>query len=289
MGLVVAPVVLAFGIALAVLATGSRFRPLAALLAAVAGIAAPLVVPPAHTFVRFVFAALALVLLMRIVDLGVDRRRWPVGLRTRMFTGLVDVREATPIPRRADPFALVVVALYLGLAWLGWSVAHATDHLLVRWAGGVLVIYGLADVACATVVPLYALFGWRIPRQHHAPILASSVGAFWSKHYNLNVSAWLARHVHRPLARRGRATLGLATAFVASAAAHAWVAWVPLDVPMALTMAAFFTVQAVPVIVERSWAGFARLPLPARRAWTIAWLLVPSPLFVEPFLRILEG
>ena len=282
-------VVFAIGIVLAVAATGSRFRPVLATLAGALAIAAPLCVPAPHTFVRFVLAALALVVLMRLVDLATDRRTWPASIRARMFTGLVDLRDATPIPPRFDPVSLVVVALWLGLAALGWAIAHATDDRIVRWLGGVLVVYGLADVACATTVPIYAALGLRIPLQHHAPILATSVGAFWSKHYNLNVSTWLARHVHRPFARRGRAALGLAIAFLASALAHAWVAWAPLDLPLALVMASFFAVQAVPVLVERRWPAFARLPATARRAWTIAWLLLPSPLFVEPFLRILEG
>lgn len=281
--------IFALAIVLAIAATGARFRPVVAMLATAAAIAAPLCVPAEHTFVRFLLAALALVLLMRLVDLATDRRSWPASMRARMFIGLVDLRDAKPMPRRFDPLVIVVVALYLGLAALGWWLAHATEHALLRWLGGVLVIYGLADVACATTVPLYAALGLRIPPQHHAPILATSVGAFWSQHYNLNVSSWLARHVHRPFARRGRATLGLAIAFLASALAHAWVAWAPLDLCMALTMAAFFAVQAVPVIAERRWPGLARLPRPARRAWTLAWLLLPSPLFVEPFLRILEG
>jgi hypothetical protein len=282
-------VVFALGIALAVAATGRTFRPLVAMLSVTAAIAAPHLVPASHTFVRFVLAALALVLLMRLTDLATDPRCWPASMRARMFIGLVDLRAAKAIPRRFDPIALLVGALYFGLAALGWAIAHATDDLVVRWLGGVLVIYGLADVACATTVPLYAAFGLQIPPQHRTPILATSVGAFWSKHYNLNVSDWLARHVHRPIARRGRTMLGLAVAFLASAAAHAWVAWTPLDAAMALSMASFFCVQAVPIAIERSWPAFTRLPSPLRRAWTIAWLLLPSPLFVEPFLRILEG
>jgi hypothetical protein len=58
---------------------------------------------------------------------------------------------------------------------------------------------------------------------------------------------------------------------------------------MAITMAAFFCVQAVPVALERRWPALRRAPIAVRRSWTIAWPVLPSPLFVEPFLRMLEG
>jgi hypothetical protein len=95
--------------------------------------------------------------------------------------------------------------------------------------------------------------------------------------------------VHRPVARIGQPRLGLAAAFGFSAAFHMWLSWVPLDAPMALSMGAFFLAQGVAVVIERSFSGFRRLPELVRRAWTLAWVLLPSPLFVEPFLRILEG
>ena len=107
----------------------------------------------------------------------------------------------------------------------------------------VVFIYGIADFAGLGTTTLYAANGMRIPRQHHAPILATSVGAFWSRHYNLNVSDWLSRNFYRPLARRGLPLAGLALAFCVSAIFHVWLAYVPLDVPMALSMGAFFLLQ----------------------------------------------
>ena len=277
-------------VALGVVATGPRFNTALAVPVAFAAPLTALFVPAEHAFVRFLFAALGSVIAMRVLDLALDRRPWSAGMRLWLFTGVVDVREALPAPRRVDPLSFVVIALYLGLAGFGWWVAHLhPDVQLLRWVGGVLVIYGLADAACGFAVPVYALAGRRIPRQHHAPILATSVGAFWSRHYNLNVSRFIARHFHRPLARRGRPRLGLLVGFGVSAIAHVVIAWLPLDIAMALSMGAFFCVQGVAAAIERSWPAFARLPAAIRRAWTIAWLLVPSPLFVEPFLRILEG
>jgi hypothetical protein len=269
----------------AVIATGPRFRPALAAIAGVGASTCALLVPAEHTFARFLFTALGFVVVMRILDLRIDRRAWSTRMRVWLFTGVVDVREARPIPRRTDTRPLVAIALYLALAGLGWWLARD----LWRWGGGVLLIYGLADAVCGVAVPLHALFGWQIPRQHRAPILATSVSAFWSTHYNLNVSRWLARHFHRALARRGRARLGVLLAFGVSALVHAIIAWVCLDLPMALAWFAFFGVQGIAAALERSWPGFANLPVLARRVWTIAWLLLPSPLFVEPFLRILQS
>ena len=100
-----------------------------------------------------------------------------------------------------------------------------------------MFIYGVADAVCQGTSAVYALGGMRIPPQHHAPILAPSVGAFWAKHYNRNVSDWLRRNVYTGLARRSPLA-GLAAAFAVSALLHVWLAYVPLDVPMALSMGA---------------------------------------------------
>lgn len=282
--MVAAFVVYSLCVTAAVIATGPRFRTWLAVIAGAGATLSGLLVPAEHGFARFLFTAMGFVVVMRIFDLQIDRRTWSTRMRVWLFTGVVDIRDARPIPRRIDPWPLLAIALYLALAGVGWWLARD----LWRWGGGVLVIYGLADAVCGLAVPLYAAFGWRIPRQHRAPILATSVSGFWSTHYNLNVSRWLARHFHRPLARRGRARLGVLLAFGVSALVHAIIAWVCLDLPMALAWFAFFGVQGIAAALERSWPAFATLPVLARRAWTIAWLLLPSPLFVEPFLRILE-
>lgn len=265
-------------------------------IATVGALGSGLLVPPEHVFLRFLLAVAGFGLLMRIVDLRGDRRSWSFGARLWLCSALVDVREAGAATPRLDPRRLLAVVAHSGLAAVGWWLSHgAVEHVsgpgtwLLRYGGGVTLIYGVADAACGAVVVAYAALGVRIPLQHRAPILATSVGRFWSRHYNLNVSAWLGRHFHRPAAKRGRARAGLIAAFGASTLVHIWVAWVPLDAAMALSMGGFFVISGAIVVVERSWQGFARLPTLARRAWTVGWLLLSSPLFVEPFLRILEG
>jgi hypothetical protein len=250
-------------------------------------------IPPEHTLVRFLVAILGFVVAMRTVDLLRDRRRWSWRDRLWLFTAVVDVRNIEAMPPRRDPMRWWVVLAYAGLATLGWEIAHV-DALgslgwATRYAGGAMFIYGIADAACGLTVEAHAVRGLKVPPQHHAPILATSVGAFWSQHYNLNVSDWIGRHIHRPIARMGRRRWALAAAFAFSAAFHMWLAWVPLDVAMAASMAAFFLVQGAAVLLERTLSRWRHWPARLRRAWTLAWVLIPSPLFVEPFLRIIEG
>lgn len=127
-----------------------------------------------------------------------------------------------------------------------------------------------------------------MPVLHRAPILAKSVGAFWSRHYNLTVSRWLARHIARPLASRHGARIGLAGAFLASAILHVGFALPSVELPLAMTMGAFFLVQGIFILVERSFSVFSRLPTPLQRVFTVSLLLLSSPLFVEPLLRMIE-
>ncbi len=279
----------------AVYTARDRFSPVLVTVAAIGGLCCGLLVPAELTLVRFIIATSGFALVMRVVDLWVDRR-WPLPMRLWLCAALVDVREIELIRPTLDRRRLVAVVLYAVLAGAGWWLSHGLAERFdgplawaLRWGGGVVLIYGIADAACQLVVLAYARLGYRIPEQHHAPILATSVGRFWSRHYNLNVGAWLSRHFHQPLRRRGRPRLGLLAAFAFSTLFHVWLAWVPLDLPLAASMGAFFVVQGLLVVVERSWPRFRSWPVSARRAWTIGWIVVSSPLFVEPFLRILEG
>ena len=53
-------------------------------------------------------------------------------------------------------------------------------------------------------------------------------------------------------------------------------------------MAAYFVIHGAGMLLERR-LGVGMWRVGARRAWTLAWVLVPSPLFIEPALRMLAG
>ncbi len=239
---------------------------------------------------RFIVATAGTLAAFRSLDLTRDRRHWPLHQRLWLATSMLDIRRLKPIPPRLSGRGLALTVAFTGLAAAGYAlafwVAPRTDApRLMRWLGGVLFIYGVADTFNHGATTLFCAVGQRPARLHHAPILALSVGAFWSRHYNLSVSDWLGRHFHRPWARRGHSRLGLALAFIVSAAFHAWLAYVPLDATMAVLMGVFFLVQAVAILLEQR-LGQARWPRAARHIWTVTWMLGSAPLFVEPFLRI---
>ena len=81
----------------------------------------------------------------------------------------------------------------------------------------------------------------------------------------------------------------MAAAFTVSAALHVYCALPPLGPAWAGVMGAFFLVQGAAVVLERATGAPSGWPRPAQHAWTLVWLLASSPLFVEPFLRAVEG
>jgi hypothetical protein len=117
------------------------------------------------------------------------------------------------------------------------------------------------------------------------PAAARSVGEFWSERWNRPVSAWLTEYAFAPLVASGAAALAL--------------------LPPSRSAP-----RSTPGCSTRDWAGARRcrrrvLPAAgadgdagveaARRAlagaaahaWTLAWLLATSPLFVQPILQAL--
>lgn len=260
------------------------------MVCAVGAIITPAFVP-GPPLLRFGVATAGTLAAFRSLDLTRDRRHWPLHKRLWLATSMLDIRRLRPTPARLSARGLALTLVFAALAAGGYALAFRiapTTEMpqLVRWLGGVLFIYGVADTFNHGATTLFCAFGQRPPRLHHAPVLALSVGAFWSRHYNLSVSAWLGRHFHRPWARRGRPRLGLALAFIVSAAFHAWLAFVPLDATMAALMGVFFLVQAVAIFLEQR-LGQAHWPRAARHIWTATWMLGSAPLFVEPFLRIM--
>lgn len=280
----------AFGSAACAGKGGAR-KALSLLLAAVA-FASPLWFTDVGPFPRVMLALAGLLVAFRAIDLARDRRVWPLSKRLWLYTAILDVRAAVREPV-AGGFTLVAQAVaYVALGAGGWLVLtelapmlSGTPAQLVRSLGAVILVYGVADAAGKISVGTYAMLGYRVPPQHRAPILATSIGAFWSQHYNLNISAWLARNIYLPLARRRHLRLGQAAAFAFSALFHAWLVYVALDLEAAAWWGVFFLIHGAAVALEGT-VRQQRWPTPLRRIWTVAILLVTSPLFTEPMLRV---
>ena len=251
--------------------------------------ATPLLLAPGWIMGRTVLTVLVTVSLGRALDLA----RRPAGLsfwgRLWMLIGLVDVRAAKRCPSRYDGPETAWCITHLALAWLTW---HAVFGLATRLEGpahwGLLLCYATIEAVHAFVLIAYRSLGLGFPRINDRPILSTTLGEFWGRRWNRAVSGWLHDNLFLPLARRRHATLGICAAFAASTALHFWFAWVPLNVGAGALMASFFVVHGVGLLLERR-VGVARWGLGARRAWTAAWIAVPSPLFIEPALQILAA
>ena len=76
--------------------------------------------------------------------------------------------------------------------------------------------------------------------------------------------------------------------FAASALLHFWFALAAAGLAMALSLAGFFLIQGLLVVVERRIA-VRRWPPLAQRAWTAGCVLLPLPLLLEPVLRIADS
>ena len=257
----------------------------------VVALVSPLLLPPTWVAARMLATAFGVLAFGRSLDLV----RRPGGLsfwgRVWLLTALFDVREAQRGRARLDGRELgwlLVHLVALGLAaFVVFGYASATEWA-PRWSCGVILQYAMVESAQSTFLIGYAVVGVELPRVNDYPIASTTLAEFWGRRWNRVVSGWLNDYLFFPLARRRRVALGICAAFAGSTALHFWFAWVPLDLVGGVMMAAYFVIQGLGMLIERR-LGVARWPSVPRRAWTFAWLLLPSPLFIEPAMRMLAG
>jgi hypothetical protein len=276
----------------ALVTTGASGRRTLGPLLALAALGTLYLVPASHPIIRTVLGIYVFVGIMRIVDL----RAMPGSAATRLkhVLGGVDSRKI----RRVDPSLDGVGLLRAGVwsvpagvfLWLIVRVVPAVQppllQWLARWVLGLGFIYTLTEAAYAVIVAGFRAVGIETPTLHRHPIAARSVKEFWGTRWNRTVSTWLDETFFRPFARRGRPRLGLVLAFVVSAAAHAYMTLAAVGPAMAGLMLGYFLLQGVIIVLE-FLLGMARWGATAAHAWTILWMVGSSPLFTEPFLRMI--
>lgn len=271
-----------------------RHRQLAIGLA-LAAMPAAFLVPAEWIIGRFILAVLTALAVGRSLDLALREHSLSYLRRVWMLVALFDVRHAHRGPPELDRRELVWLVGHAGLLVLGWLGVFEWApgfpdwrYWLIRWAAGLLLCYGLIESAHSTLLILYRAVGIHHIRINVFPIVSTTLGEFWGRRWNRVVSGWLRDYAFIPLIRRGYPRLGIVAAFSTSSALHVWVSGVPLGIVAGLTMGSFFVIHAAALMIERA-IGIPHWPLPQRRAWTVSVLVVTSPLFVDPMLRILAA
>lgn len=277
--------------AAAVLAVGDRpARRVAAALFLAAGATLPWLTPP-RPLPRVVLALVALIAFLKTTQIASTLGPWPIRQRFWHVVSLFhvyNIRSIQPgIPRKlvwaAALHGALVVLAFIVLAQLGSLKGFA--HTPIRLTCGVVLLYSFMAFLSELTRFGYHAVGIEVPPNQRAPIEARSAQEFWGKRWNRFVSEWLSHFIFLPLVRRGRPVLGLFAAFCVSASMHAWLAAVALDSWAALRMGMFFVVQGVFVAAETR-LSLHTWPLPVARVWTIFVVLGPSPLGIDPFLRV---
>lgn len=241
---------------------------------------------PGSPLFRGVIALLAFWGAARVLDLARDPRPYTAGERLAFVLAVIDTRTLVWRAPRVDVAALAKAAVWIPIGLLAiTTAAQLHDSGPLRWVLGVLTIYALGEALEGLLRGILGLLGATSPPLHRTPIAARSLREFWGERWNLVVNRWLRVHCYLPLARRHQPALGLALAFLASAAIHAWFIGVALGPTMAARMGLYFVIQGVLLALEGP-LGVTRWPAPAGRAWMLACTLLPSPLFVEPILRL---
>lgn len=282
-----------FLVTAAVLVKGTWWRRKFAMLSAIGAVGVPWLAPVEGPLLRGGLAVWTTWCLGRVVDLVGESHDRSFGARLWHIFGLVDTRQTTWSSPAVDTKALGKTIAYAVLATVGLMITvdlapgtNGMGYWLLRWLGGALFFYSLADAVEGGVRTLYRAAGVVVPRQHVLPIASRSVQEFWGKRWNRAVGGWLRTHCFLPFARRRQIRSGLVAAFCASAVFHAYFTWVAVGGGMALAMLVFFLIQGVCVLLELR-TGVARWHPIFAHAWTVVAVLGCSPLFIEPFLRII--
>jgi alginate O-acetyltransferase complex protein AlgI len=117
-----------------------------------------------------------------------------------------------------------------------------------------------------------------------APERSRSLAEFWSRRWNRPFSEMLQLLVERPVRARFGRRVAVAAAFAASGLLHEAAVSVPVGAGFGRP-SAYFALQLLLVALERRTGLLAALSPAGRRAWTLAWTVLPAVLvFHPPFL-----
>jgi Membrane bound O-acyl transferase family len=160
------------------------------------------------------------------------------------------------------------------------------DHALSKTAWCLLAAY----LCCSAIVDVcaginMALSGFDAVEVFNSPFLSRSPRDFWGRRWNMTFRNAAHRLIFLPLRQR-HPGWAAAWVFIWSAAVHEYLIFAALQTSRG-EMAAFFLSSGAVTLLETRY----RRPVPLPRALAIAlhsgWMLLVSPLFFAPLLRIM--
>ena len=279
------------GVVAGLVTTGSLAQRLFGVSIAAAGLATPFAMKQMPPVSYQVTLTIASIVALRVIDLSVEQPSRPVALRVLHTFMPFDTRLATRCRPNLNALQLLEAVAWGALSYVAFKgaenspVSTAADHYAIRWLFGLFWVVALFETISRTIRTITAMFSVEIPTLHDAPYKARSLREFWSVRWNKLVGRWLREHCYTPLARRGYDRLALAASFAGSAAIHLYITSVLLDVQWGLIMASLFLLQ-LPFLRAEDALNIRRRSALVGRIWTLGVLILLSPLFTEPALRI---
>lgn len=272
-----------------------QFRKAAALTLVAASTIVPWLAPPHEPLLRVTLAIAALVAFMKVTQLASSATgTMQATRRLRHLFFLVPMRPRDGRRRPTTPTSRLwldaaVHSALLAAAWIlvsNLGVFGEPAHTVIRLTLGVVLLYTGMSILSDLTQLVDRRLGNPDTANQDSPILARTAGDFWGNRWNRCVSEWLNQFVFAPLARRRCPLVSVLAAFAVSAVMHSWVAGAALrDGRAALTMGSYFLLQGIIVLAETR-LNLRKWPSAAARAWTIVVIAAPSPLGIDPFLRV---
>ena len=198
---------------------------------------------------------------------------WP-GMGFRAF---LDTDKQPPHPRVGE-WVSAVVKTGVGILLI-WGLSPTLSPPALRgWVGMVGICLLLSDGLVHLLSLAWRSSGVVAPPLWNAPLMANSLGSFWSHRWNLAFHDFVAEFLFRTQARALGTGIATLSTFLISGIIHDLVISVPAGGGYGLPTA-YFVLQGLGVLVERSRLGRSlglRRGLPG---WLFAMFVVAGPVY----------
>jgi len=284
-------ITIAGGFLVGLVTTGPAVRRIAGIFIAAVILLLPVAMKTSPEVSRRVTLTLASIIALRAIDLSTEVPSRSLAWRVLHVFMPFDTRLARRCRPHLDFRQALGTIVWAVLSYAAFRaaanspVAPLTAHYLVRWLSAIVWVMALFETLAGVISVTLTMVGVQIPSLHDAPHKSRTLREFWSVRWNKIISRWLRDHVYTPLARRGYDDAALLASFAASAAIHFYITSVLLNARWALLMAALFLIQG-PLLWAEDALRIRQRTVLVGRLWTLGLVILLSPLFTEPVLRI---